>query len=140
MIVLIILLAGYILLDDMEGYNKNRRESLKEDNNSQENESKPAFVGTVDDTYYMVVFKKDAYYWEGVKKGFDLAGAQLGVRTVFEGSEEYDINAQLKVFEKVAARKPKGIAVHPICADSFVKPINDAIEKGIMVTTLPLTP
>ena len=25
--------------------------------------------------------------------------------------------------------------MHPICADSFVEPINDAIEKGIMVTT-----
>ena len=56
-IVLIILLAGYILLDDMEGYNKNRRESLK-GITIQENESKPAFVGTVDDTYYMVVFKR----------------------------------------------------------------------------------
>ena len=72
---------------------------------------------------------------KGVKQGFDLAGRQLGVRTLFEGSEEYDVNAQLKVFEKVVAKKPKGIAVHPICADSFVEPINDAIEKGIMVTT-----
>ena len=133
-IVMIILLAGYILLDDIEGF-KNRRETEKENVSPSNNETKSAFAGSMDETYYMVVFKKDTYYWEGVKQGFDLAGRQLGVRTLFEGSEEYDVNAQLKVFEKVVAKKPKGIAVHPICADSFVEPINDAIEKGIMVTT-----
>ncbi|NLU36842.1 MAG: sugar ABC transporter substrate-binding protein [Clostridiales bacterium] len=133
-IVMIILLAGYILLDDIEGF-KNRRETEKENVSPSNNETKSAFAGSMDETYYMVVFKKETYYWEGVKQGFDLAGRQLGVRTLFEGSEEYDVNAQLKVFEKVVAKKPKGIAVHPICADSFVEPINDAIEKGIMVTT-----
>lgn len=133
-IIAIVLLTAYILMDDI-GYLSKSKELLDNHTSDPANQAKPAFAGSMDDTYYMVVFKKDTYYWEGVKKGFDQAGKQLGVRTVFEGSEEYDVNAQLRVFEKVVARKPKGIAVHPICADSFVKPINDAIEQGIAVTT-----
>ena len=112
-VVLIVLLAGYILLDDIEGF-RNRRETLNENGNSPEDEEDQAFVGTMDETYYMVVFKKDTYYWEGVKKGFDLAGAQLGVRTVFEGSEEYDTNAQL-VFEKVVAKSPRALRYIYLC-------------------------
>ena len=95
---------------------------------------KHAFVGTKDQAYFMCVFKQNTPYWKGVFKGFQAAGDQLGVRTAFAGCDEYDINAQLRVFEQIVAKKPKGIAVHPITPESFKEPINKAIAAGIKVT------
>lgn len=92
-----------------------------------------SFVGTKIDSYYMCVFRKNTAYWKGVYKGFKAAGDQIGVRTVFEGCEEYDAKAQLRVFEQIVAKKPKGIALHPINAEVFKDPINKAIEMGIEV-------
>ena len=92
------------------------------------------FVGTKDQAYFMCVFRKDADYWKGCFKGFKAAGDQLGVRTVFEGCDEYDANAQLLVFEQIVAKKPKGIALSPISPEIFKDPINKAVEAGIKVT------
>lgn len=91
------------------------------------------FVGSMNDSYFICVFRKDADYWKGVYKGFKAAGDQLGVRTIFEGCEEYDANAQLRLFEQIVAKKPKGIALHPISAEVFKEPINRAVEAGIKV-------
>lgn len=93
-----------------------------------------AFVGSKEEAYFMCVFRKDAFYWEGVYKGFQDAGEQLGVRTVFEGCNEYDANAQLQVFEQIIAKKPKGIALSPISPDIFKEPIARAVAAGIKVT------
>ncbi|MGI6777119.1 MAG: substrate-binding domain-containing protein [Acetivibrionales bacterium] len=122
--------------NDIDELNKwagqhNKEESRKEAVNVI---SKSSFQGRMDQTYYMCVFRKDADYWKGVIKGFETAGEQLGVRTVFEGCDEYDMNAQLRVFEKIVSKKPKGIALHPLSDEAFVEPINRAIEAGIMVT------
>lgn len=91
------------------------------------------FSGDMNDSYFICVFRKDADYWKGVYKGFKAAGDQIGVRTVFEGCEEYDANAQLRLFEQIVAKKPKGIALHPISAEVFKEPINRAVEAGIKV-------
>jgi ribose transport system substrate-binding protein len=93
-----------------------------------------AFVGTKEQAYFMCVFKQNTPYWEGVFRGFKAAGDQLGIRTIFVGCDEYDINAQLKVFDEIVAKKPKGIAIHPINPNAFKEPINKAIESGIKVT------
>ncbi len=91
------------------------------------------FVGSKLDSYFICVFRKDTYYWKGVYKGFKEAGDQLGVRTVFDGCDEYDANAQLRVFEQIVAKKPKGIALSPINPDIFKEPINKAVAAGIKV-------
>ena len=91
------------------------------------------FSGSMNDTYVICVFRKDADYWKGVYKGFKAAGDQIGVRTIFEGCDEYDANAQLRLFEQIVAKKPKGIALHPISAEVFKEPINRAVEAGIKV-------
>jgi len=96
--------------------------------------NKPAFVGSMDQAYFMCVFKQNTPYWKGVFKGFKAAGDQLGVRTVFTGCDEYDVNAQLRVFDQIVAKKPKGIALHPINPDVFKEPIDKAIAAGIKVT------
>lgn len=95
--------------------------------------NKGSFVGSKMDSYFICVFRKDADYWEGVYKGFKAAGDQIGVRTIFEGCDEYDANAQLRAFQQIVAKKPKGIALHPINAEIFKEPINAAIEAGIKV-------
>lgn len=95
---------------------------------------KGAFVGTKDQAYFMCVFVQDAEYWKGVYEGFRAAGEQLGVRTVFAGCNDYDPAAQLKVFEQIIAKKPRGIALSPINAEIFKEPINRAMAMGIKVT------
>lgn len=105
-----------------------------EGNEKSQGDTRPAFAGTKDQAYFMCVFKQNTPYWKGVYKGFKSAGDQLGVRTEFVGCDEYDINAQLRVFEQLVAKKPKGIAVHPIAPEAFKEPINKAIAAGIKVT------
>ncbi len=94
---------------------------------------KPAFVGSEEDNYYMVTFVSGVDYWVGVYEGFKDAGRQLGVKTTYTGTPEYDINAQVTVFEQVVALKPAGIALCPINAEAFVEPIKRAREQGIPV-------
>ena len=110
-IVMIILLAGYILLDDIEGF-KNRRETEKE-NVSPSNRDKIRFAGSMDETYYMVVFKKNTYYWEGVKQGLIWRAGSLGSEPYLR-QEEYDVNAQLKVFERLY-QSPKDCSASHLC-------------------------
>ncbi len=94
---------------------------------------KPAFVGSVEENYYMVTFVSGVDYWVGVYEGFKDAGRQLGVKTTYTGTPEYDINAQVTVFEQVVALQPAGIALCPINAEAFVEPIRRAREQGIPV-------
>lgn len=140
---IVLLLAAYLLLagcTPMDARTGNLLESdasktsLSQELQDEVDLSKHAFVGTKDQAYFMCVFKQNTPYWKGVFKGFQAAGDQLGVRTAFVGCDEYDINAQLRVFEQIVAKKPKGIAVHPITPESFKEPINKAIAAGIKVT------
>ncbi len=105
--------------------------AILEKNKDTENTS--AFVGSKLDSYFICVFRKDTYYWEGVYKGFKAAGDQLGVRTVFEGCNEYEENAQLRVFEQIVAKRPKGIALSPINPEIFKEAIDKAVAAGIKV-------
>lgn len=93
------------------------------------------FMGTSDETYYMVVMMSGIEYWPPVYEMFKQAGRELGVKTVYTGSPEYDINKEVAVFEQVVAKNPAGIFVHPMNADAFVDPINKAVEAGIPVVT-----
>lgn len=96
---------------------------------------KYAFAGTKDQAYFMCVFLQGTYYWKGVYRGFKAVGDQLGVRTVFAGCDEFDVNAQLRVFEQIVAKKPKGIALSPMTPEIFKEPIDKAMAAGIKVTT-----
>lgn len=93
------------------------------------------FLGSEEETYYMIVMVSGVEYWAPVYETFKQAGNLLGVNTVFTGTPEYDVNKELAVFEQVLAKKPAGIFVHPMNADAFVEPINRAIEMGIPVVT-----
>jgi len=94
-----------------------------------------AFKGKPDDTYYMISFSSGDEYWFPVYEMFKQAGQQLGVKTVYTGTPEYDVNRQIAVFDQVLARNPKGILLSPMNPDPFIEPINRAHEMGIPVVT-----
>jgi ribose transport system substrate-binding protein len=94
-----------------------------------------AFKGDPNETYYMCVMVSGVEYWFPVYEMFKQAGHQLGVKTVYTGTPEYDVNKQLAVFEQILAKKPAGIFLHPMNPDPFIEPINRAYEMGIPVVT-----
>lgn len=93
------------------------------------------FKGEAEDTYYMISFVSGVEYWFPVYEMFKQAGQQLGVKTVYTGTPEYDVNKQVAVFDQVLARNPKGIFIAPMNPDPFIEPINRAHEMGIPVVT-----
>ena len=96
---------------------------------------KSPFQGDPGETYYMCVMVSGVEYWFPVYEMFKQAGRQLGVKTVYTGTPEYDVNKQLAVFEQILAKKPAGIFLHPMNPDPFIEPINRAYEMGIPVVT-----
>jgi len=93
------------------------------------------FKGDPSETYYMCVMVSGVEYWFPVYEMFKQAGHQLGVKTVYTGTPEYDVNKQLAVFEQILAKKPAGIFLHPMNPDPFIEPINRAYDMGIPVVT-----
>ena len=96
---------------------------------------KSFFKGDPSETYYMCVMVSGVEYWFPVYEMFKQAGQQLGVKTVYTGTPEYDVNKQLAVFDQILAKNPAGILLHPMNPDPFIEPINRAYEMGIPVVT-----
>jgi ribose transport system substrate-binding protein len=92
--------------------------------------------GSPDESYYMCVFVSGVEYWFPVYAGFKEAGQLLGVQTYYEGTTEYEAQAQIEVFDSILAKDPTGIYLSPINADPFVEPINRAMEQGVVIATL----
>lgn len=93
------------------------------------------FVGSPKEAYYMVTFLSGIEYWKGCYKGFEEAAKLFGVKTVYTGANQYDVNQQVTVLEQVIAQKPAGIAVTCINPDALVAPIKKAMDQGIPVVT-----
>ncbi|MBN2472925.1 MAG: substrate-binding domain-containing protein [Anaerolineae bacterium] len=86
-------------------------------------------------TYYMVTFVSGIDYWKDCYRGMQDAAEFLGVEAVYTGAPEYDIIAEVRVFEEVAGQQPDGILATIINPDAFVAPINTALEAGVPVVT-----
>ncbi len=91
--------------------------------------------GSADESYYMCVFVSGVEYWFPVYAGFKEAGKQLGVQTYYEGTTEYEAQAQVEVFDNILAKNPTGIYLSPINAEPFVEPIQRAQKQGVVVST-----
>lgn len=91
--------------------------------------------GSPDESYYMCVFVSGVEYWFPVYAGFKEAGKHLGVQTYYEGTTEYEAQAQLEVFDSILAKNPTGIYLSPINAEPFVEPIQRAQQQGVVVAT-----
>ncbi|MRI35144.1 transporter [Endozoicomonas sp. OPT23] len=87
------------------------------------------------ETFYMNVMVSGVEYWFPVYEMFKQAAQQMGCKTVYTGTPEYDVNKQLTTFEQILAKKPAGILLHPMNPDPFIEPINRAAEMGIPVVT-----
>ncbi len=94
-----------------------------------------AFGADPNEEYYMVTFLSGIEYWKGCYKGFEAAGKVYGVKTIYGGAAEYDVNQAVTVFEQIIANKPAGIAVSCINPDAYMEPIKKAMEAGIPVVT-----
>lgn len=99
---------------------KNEKSSLRNEN---------------DETYYMVTFLSGMEYWKGAYRGFQDAGSNYGIKTVYTGGLTYDINQQVTALEQVIAKKPSGIAITCINPNALMGPIQRAIAEGIPVVT-----
>lgn len=100
-----------------------------------QNQSENILRGDQSEEYYMVTFLTGIEYWKGCKKGFEDAGYLYGVKTVFTGGLQYDVNQEVTALEQIIAKKPAGIAVSCMNPDALKVPINEAIAAGIPVVT-----
>ena len=86
------------------------------------------YQGSKDEKYVMVTFLSGIEYWKNAFKGMEEAANNLGVKAVYKGADQYDINQQVTVLEQVIAQKPDGILVTCINPDALKAPINKAID------------
>lgn len=91
--------------------------------------------GGANGEYYMVTFLSGYSYWINCYRGFTDAAKAFGVKTVYAGTTEYDVNAAVTVLEQIIAKNPSGIAVTCMDSDAYAPVINHAIELGIPVIT-----
>jgi ribose transport system substrate-binding protein len=98
-------------------------------------QAKSQFVGDPKETYYMITFLSGHPFWVGCRLGMEAAAKQLGVKTLYGGDPEYDVNKAIAAFEQIAATKPKGILLTCISPEPFVEVINKAVESGVPVIT-----
>lgn len=93
------------------------------------------FVGDPKEEYYMVTFASGIEYWKGCFAGMKDAADQLGVKAIYTGAPQSDVNQQVTVLEQVIAKRPAGIAVTCSNPDGLRATIDRAIEAGIPVVT-----
>jgi ribose transport system substrate-binding protein len=98
-------------------------------------ETSAPYQGSKDEKYVMVTFLSGIEYWKNAFQGMEEAANNLGVKAVYKGADQYDINQQVTVLEQVIAQKPDGILVTCINPDALVAPINKAVDAGIPVIT-----
>lgn len=95
--------------------------------------SAASFKGSANETYYMITFLSGIEYWKGVDAGMQAAATALGVKTVYTGAPQYDINQEVTTMQQVIAKKPAGILVTSINAEAMTPVINQAVAAGIPV-------
>jgi len=95
--------------------------------------SQPPFVGDPNEVYYFVTFAGGVDYWSSLYEGFKDAGRQLGVKTVYAGTNDADINAQVALFNDVLATNPTGIFLCPFTGEPFADSLKAAKEQGVPV-------
>lgn len=94
-----------------------------------------SFKGSPSEEYYMVTFLSGYSYWKSCYKGFEDAAKQFGVKSVYGGTTEYDVNQAVTAFEQICAKKPAGIAVSCMDADAYEPVINKAMDDGVNIVT-----
>ncbi len=104
-------------------------------NNDLDYTSPNPLVGQKNEEYYMVTFLSGIEYWKSCYKGFEDAGKLYGIKTIYTGGIQYDVNEEVTVLEQIIAKKPAGIAITCINPDAFKAPIKVAMDAGIPIVT-----
>ena len=81
--------------------------------------------------YVMVTFLSGIEFWVPCWKGMQDVAKLYGVKAVYQGTEQYDAQAQATVLEQVIATKPTGIIVTAQNADALRPVIDKAVNAGI---------
>lgn len=121
----IVFLSGFVLLTGCTGGSANVSGT----------DGKGPLVGAPGEEYYMVTFSSGLEYWKSCIQGFKDAGKLYGVKTVYTGGLQYDVNQEITAFQDIIAKRPAGIAVTCMNPDAFKAPIQEAIKAGIPVVT-----
>lgn len=87
-------------------------------------------------TYYFIGVSIGNPYWVDARIGFKERGDQLGVKTVFTGPVDSNVQGQATELDQVIAQKPNGILISPADADSLKPGIDRAMDAGIPVVTV----
>ncbi|MCL1894933.1 MAG: substrate-binding domain-containing protein [Clostridiales bacterium] len=95
--------------------------------------SQPPFVGDPSEVYYFVTFAGGVDYWSSLYEGFKDAGRQLGVKTVYAGTNTADINDEVALFNDVLATNPTGIYLCPFTGEPFAESLKTAKAQGVPV-------
>jgi ribose transport system substrate-binding protein len=104
-------------------------------NNTSSKNAATLLVGDKSEEYYMVTFLSGMEYWKSCYKGFEDAGKLYGIKTIYTGGLQYDVNQEVTALEQVIAKKPAGIAVSCMNPDAFAVPIKQAAAEGIPIVT-----
>lgn len=104
-------------------------------NNQTSSATDNKFQGDSSKEYYMVTFLSGYPFWKDCYKGFEDAGKLYGVKTVYGGATEYDVNAAITALDQIIAKKPAGIAISCMDATAYIPSINKARAAGIPVVT-----
>jgi ribose transport system substrate-binding protein len=94
-----------------------------------------SLIGNSDEEYYMITFLSGMEYWKGCYKGFQEAGKLYGIKTIYTGGTQYDVNQEVTALEQIIAKKPAGIAITCMNPDALKAPIKKAMDAGIPIVT-----
>lgn len=104
-------------------------------NNESNNISSNILSGQKSEEYYMITFLSGIEYWKSCYKGFSDAGKLYGIKTIYTGGTQYDVNQEVTALEQVIAKRPAGIAITCMNPDAFKAPIQRAMAEGIPILT-----
>ncbi|MGO8835708.1 MAG: substrate-binding domain-containing protein [Roseiarcus sp.] len=88
-----------------------------------------------DEHYVMVTFLSGIEFWKPARQGMEQAAAQLGVKAIYQGTEEYDATDEARVLDQVIAGNPTGILVTAQNPDALRPTIDKAIDAGVSLVT-----
>ena len=88
-----------------------------------------------DDVYVYGTVLSSIDFFQDTKNGLAAAEQDLGVKTKFVGTAEYDINGLVQALDQAIAEDPAGILILG-WEESLVPTIDKAVEAGIPVVTL----
>lgn len=85
-------------------------------------------------TYYLVSFQGDVNtFMSAEEKGVQQAGKDFGIKAVFEGPKQFDVQEQVNLLRSAAASHPCGIATGLADPKALNDPIKSLISAGIPV-------